>query len=56
MCILTFTTSGTTSKQLDKETDAKPIAYGGMLLVVLAVVLAIEGVTTIAKQKKAAKA
>ena len=23
--------SGTTSKQLDKETDAKPIAYGGML-------------------------
>ena len=31
--------SGTTSKQLDKETDAKPIAYGGMLLeCVLAVV------------------
>ncbi len=24
--------SGTTSKQLDKEADAKPIAYGGMLL------------------------
>ena len=24
--------SGTTSKQLDKEVDAKPIAYGGMLL------------------------
>lgn len=24
--------SGTTSKQLDKETDAKPIAYGSMLL------------------------
>lgn len=24
--------SGTTSKQLDKEEDAKPIAYGGMLL------------------------
>lgn len=24
--------SGTTSKQLDKETDAKPIAFGGMLL------------------------
>ncbi|MDO4960405.1 MAG: carbon starvation CstA family protein [Eubacteriales bacterium] len=24
--------SGTTSKQLDKEQDAKPIAYGGMLL------------------------
>jgi len=31
--------SGTTSKQLDKEVDAKPIAYGGMLLeCVLAVV------------------
>ena len=30
---------GTTSKQLDKETDAKPIAYGGMLLeCVLAVI------------------
>ena len=24
--------SGTTSKQLDKETDARPIAYGGMLI------------------------
>lgn len=24
--------SGTTSKQLDKESDAKPIAYGGMLI------------------------
>jgi carbon starvation protein len=24
--------SGTTSKQLDRETDAKPVAYGGMLL------------------------
>ena len=24
--------SGTTAKQLDKETDAKPIAYGGMLI------------------------
>lgn len=24
--------SGTTSKQLDKETDAKPVAFGGMLL------------------------
>ena len=31
--------SGTTSKQLDKETDARPIAYGGMLLeCVLAVI------------------
>lgn len=24
--------SGTTSKQLDRETDAKPVAYGGMLI------------------------
>ena len=24
--------SGTTSKQLDQEKDAKPIAYGGMLI------------------------
>ena len=31
--------SGTTSKRLDKETDARPIAYGGMLLeCVLAVI------------------
>ena len=33
--------SGTTSKQLDKETDAKPIAYGGMLLECVLAVLVI---------------
>lgn len=33
--------SGTTSKQLDKETDAKPIAYGGMLLECVLAVLTI---------------
>lgn len=33
--------SGTTSKQLDKEKDAKPIAYGGMLLECVLAVLTI---------------
>ena len=33
--------SGTTSKQLDKETDAKPIAYGGMLLECVLALLAL---------------
>ena len=33
--------SGTTSKQLDKETDAKPIAYGGMLLECVLAVLTV---------------
>lgn len=33
--------SGTTSKQLDKETDAKPIAYGGMLLECVLAILTI---------------
>jgi len=33
--------SGTTSKQLDKETDARPIAYGGMLLECVLAVLTI---------------
>ena len=33
--------SGTTSKQLDKETDAKPIAYGGMLLECVLAVLTL---------------
>ncbi|MCQ2448430.1 MAG: carbon starvation protein A [Oscillibacter sp.] len=36
--------SGTTSKQLDKETDAKPIAYGGMLLECVLAVLVIVAV------------
>lgn len=33
--------SGTTSKQLDKEKDAKPIAYGGMLLECVLAVLSL---------------
>ena len=33
--------SGTTSKQLDKEKDAKPIAYGGMLIECVLAVLTI---------------
>ena len=33
--------SGTTSKQLDKEKDAKPIAYGGMLLECVLAVLTV---------------
>lgn len=33
--------SGTTSKQLDKETDARPIAYGGMLLECVLAILAL---------------
>ncbi|MBO7251038.1 MAG: carbon starvation protein A [Oscillospiraceae bacterium] len=33
--------SGTTSKQLDKETDAKPIAFGGMLLECVLAVLTL---------------
>lgn len=33
--------SGTTSKQLDKETDAKPIAYGGMLIECVLAVLTL---------------
>lgn len=41
--------SGTTSKQLDKEKDAKPIAYGGMLL---ECVLAILTLCAIAFAKK----
>ena len=36
--------SGTTSKQLDKETDAKPIAYGGMLLECVLAVLTLVAV------------
>ena len=41
--------SGTTSKQLDKETDAKPIAYGGMLL---ECVLAILTLCAVANAKR----
>ncbi len=41
--------SGTTSNQLDKETDAKPIAYGGMLL---ECVLAILTLCAVANAKR----
>lgn len=37
--------SGTTSKQLDKETDAKPIAYGGMLLECVLAVMTLVAVS-----------
>jgi len=36
--------SGTTSKQLDKEKDAKPIAYGGMLLECVLAILTLVAV------------
>lgn len=41
--------SGTTSKQLDKETDAKPVAYGGMLLESFFACLSLATVMIIAK-------
>lgn len=41
--------SGTTSKQLDKETDAKIIGYGGMLLEGLVAVVALSTVAMVAK-------
>lgn len=37
--------SGTTSKQLDKEKDAKPIAYGGMLLECVLAILTLCAIT-----------
>lgn len=40
--------SGTTSKQLDKEKDAKPIAYGGMLLECVLALLVICAVAAFA--------
>ena len=41
--------SGTTSKQLDKETDAKPVAYGSMLIEGLLGVMALITAVTILK-------
>ena len=38
---ISLVSSGTTSKQLDKESDAKPIAYGGMLLECVLAVLTV---------------
>ena len=40
--------SGTTSKQLDKESDARPVGYGAMLLEALVAVLAIATVMILA--------
>ena len=37
----TIVSSGTTAKQLDKETDAKPVAYGSMLLEGMLALLAV---------------
>ncbi len=39
--------SGTTAKQLDKETDAKPIGYGGMLIEGVLAVLALIAVASL---------
>lgn len=41
--------SGTTSKQLDRETDAKPVAYGGMLLESFFACLSLATVMILAK-------
>ena len=41
--------SGTTSKQLDKESDAKPIAYGGMLLECVLAILTLCAVAFVYK-------
>ncbi len=41
--------SGTTAKQLDKETDAKPVGYGGMLIEGLLAIIALITVATLLK-------
>ena len=41
--------SGTTSKQLDRETDAKPVAYGGMLLEAFFACISLATVMILAK-------
>lgn len=43
--------SGTTSKQLDKESDAKLISYGGMIIEGLVAVIALATVMIISKEK-----
>lgn len=40
--------SGTTAKQLDNESDARPIAYGGMLIETLLAVIALISVAVLA--------
>ncbi len=41
--------SGTTSKQLDRETDAKPVAYGGMMLEAFFACISLATVMILAK-------
>ncbi len=41
--------SGTSSKQLDKESDAKPVAYGSMLIEGIIAVIALIAVAMVAK-------
>src|SRR6185295_14652647 len=41
--------SGTTSKQLAKETDAKPVGYGGMLLESFVAIMALATIIIISK-------
>lgn len=41
--------SGTTSKQLDREADAKPVAYGGMLLEAFFACISLAAVMILAK-------
>ncbi|MCM2276131.1 MAG: hypothetical protein NDI75_15185 [Candidatus Didemnitutus sp.] len=41
--------SGTTSKQLDRETDARPVAYGGMLLEAFFACISLATVMILAK-------
>ncbi|UCH92459.1 MAG: carbon starvation protein A [Candidatus Aminicenantes bacterium] len=43
--------SGTTSKQLDKETDTQPIGYGGMLIESLLAVIALITVAVLTQQQ-----
>jgi carbon starvation protein len=46
--------SGTTSKQLTKETDAKAVGYGGMLLESFVAVIALSTLLILSKQEAAA--
>jgi carbon starvation protein len=43
--------SGTTSKQLDKETDARPVAYGGMLIEGMLAVVSLIAAAVITSEK-----
>ncbi|MCT4605722.1 MAG: carbon starvation protein A [Marinisporobacter sp.] len=45
--------SGTTSKQMDNEADAKPVGYGGMLIECVLAVIAIITAAYISKEKLA---